>query len=154
MNVGFTGTSKGMLPDQRAAVRSTLQTLLGFVAVKKAPLDCSFHHGDCIGADAEAHHIAKAIGYKVVIHPPSNPSARAFCSNDGFVDILHAKPYLVRNHDIVDASDVLVAAPKRMNEELRSGTWATVRYAAKQHKKIFIVWPNGIVSGYNEGAIG
>ena len=53
------------------------------------------------------------------------------------------KPPLDRNRDIVDACDVLIATPKDFVEELRSGTWATVRYARKQRKPLVIVWPNG-----------
>ena len=29
-----------------------------------------FHHGDCIGADAEAHDIAVAMACEIVIHSP------------------------------------------------------------------------------------
>jgi predicted Rossmann fold nucleotide-binding protein DprA/Smf involved in DNA uptake len=56
------------------------------------------------------------------------------------------KAPLDRNRDIVDAAAVLIAAPKEMTETLRSGTWATVRYARKQGKQVWIVWPDGTVS--------
>lgn len=35
------------------------------------------------------------------------------------------------------------AAPKDFKEELRSGTWATIRYAVKQQKRVIIIFPDG-----------
>ena len=55
-----------------------------------------------------------------------------------------AKDYLVRNHDIVDVCDVLVATPGQKEEQIRSGTWATIRYARKIRKQIIIVYPDGL----------
>jgi hypothetical protein len=86
------------------------------------------HHGDCIGADAEADAIARKLGLAIVVHPPTDPKKRAFCSQPG--DRTHAPlPYLVRNHAIVEACNLLIAAPHTDREVLRSGTWATIRYA-------------------------
>lgn len=51
------------------------------------------------------------------------------------------KPPLKRNYDIVDACDILLAAPRTLTEELRSGTWATIRYARKTGKKYLILAP-------------
>ena len=53
------------------------------------------------------------------------------------------KRYLERNRDIVDACDILIACPRTLKEELRSGTWATVRYARKVGKPVAILWNNG-----------
>jgi len=52
--------------------------------------------------------------------------------------------YLVRNQDIVNECDVLVATPKENNEVLRSGTWATIRRATKAKKPVLIVNPDGM----------
>ena len=100
-----------------------------------------FHHGDCIGADELAHEFASDIGYNVIIHPPEDKSKRAFCSHDyNDIKILRPKAYLVRNIDIVNASNLLLAFPKDPNkEELRSGTWATIRYARSINKPVIIV---------------
>ena len=57
--------------------------------------------------------------------------------------ILQEKEYLVRNHNIVDSTDMLIGCPKEMQEQLRSGTLATIRYAKKKNKKIIIIFPNG-----------
>lgn len=128
MLIGFTGTSKGI---------PTLQ-LLGAARLLNA--DDEFHFGDCVGADAQVWYMANRIGCWTVSHPPSNPKARAFCKANV---VLTPRPYLIRNHDIVDACDKLIATPHTTREEQRSGTWATIRYARKQDKHIIIVGPDG-----------
>lgn len=136
MIVGFTGTQHGMSRPQAATLAAGLRLL--FTAGDE------FHHGDCVGADAEAHAIAAGIGFRIVVHPPTNPSKRAWCEGV----IRPAKPYLVRNHDIVDETDVLIATPRELTEELRSGTWATIRYARKLMRKLCVVGPDGKVIEY------
>ena len=126
MIVGFTGTKQGMTVFQQ----DTLCRLLA----KYRPVE--FHHGDCIGADHQAHLIAKKLGIRIVVHPPDNPKARAYCDADL---TMPEKSYLERNHNIVDCSDLIIAAPKSQREQLRSGTWATVRYTRKQQKDLVIL---------------
>ncbi|HET8688494.1 MAG TPA: hypothetical protein VFM18_17925 [Methanosarcina sp.] len=102
-----------------------------------------FHHGCCIGADSEAHHIAVVNRCHLVFHPPINQSKAnlsLICDEER-----PAKEYLDRNHDIVNETDWMIACPKSQTEELRSGTWATVRYARKQKKQIVIIYPDGSV---------
>lgn len=54
------------------------------------------------------------------------------------------EPYLARNREIVNASDLMIAAPFEYFEEMRgSGTWATIRYTQRRRKTLIIVWPNG-----------
>ena len=93
-----------------------------------------FHHGDCIGADEEAHLIAARIlgEERIWIHPPRKKGKRAFCTSP---HILPVDDYLPRNRSIVTMTDALLAAPKSMTEEFRgSGTWMTIREAERQHK--------------------
>ena len=130
LHVGFTGTKRGMTREQKHRLQKFLTV--------KAPHE--FHHGDCVGADAEAHHIAFVYGADIVVHPPTNTSKMANCKN---ATRLPPKPYIERNHDIVDAVDVVVAAPGERDEQLRSGTWATIRYARKQGKQVYILFPDG-----------
>jgi len=119
------------------AQRERVESLLCLLGGKE------FHHGDCIGADEEAGVIAALAGYKVVVHPPEDAKARAFT----FGDIMLAPlPYLQRNHEIVDVTDVLIAVPdSEKNIKRGSGTWATVRYAVKVGKPVRIVLPDGLV---------
>jgi hypothetical protein len=102
------------------------------------------HHGDCIGADSLADDLAAELGYTIVIHPPVDDRKRAFCERRG-VRMEHvAKPYLERNHDIVTACDILIAVPHTPHEEVRSGTWATVRYAQRHCKPIIMIFGNEV----------
>jgi hypothetical protein len=137
MKIGFTGTAKGMTDKQ---IRILQNQLLIFKPKE-------FHHGDCVGADADAHRIALALNILVVVHPPIDDKQRAFCGARGKrgpkVSFTELKPYLERNHDIVDACDVLIATPAQRNEVLRSGTWATIRYARKKGKEVIIINPEG-----------
>ncbi len=130
MHIGFTGTQIGMSDSQRKAIHGALLGLFQTGSV--------FHHGDCIGADAEAHNIAVALGYRIIIHPPLNESKRAFCKGADMT--VPALPYLERNKIIVNATTSLVAAPKGP-EELRSGTWSTVRYAKRIGRPVTIFMP-------------
>lgn len=130
MSVGFTGTQIGLTDYQIEHLIHTLQELGN---------NQEFHHGDCIGADALAAFHAHRLGFEIVCHPPINSSKRAWTKFH--TKEWEAKEYLVRNHDIVDCSDILIACPKTVEEELRSGTWATVRYARKKNKPIQIIYP-------------
>lgn len=49
------------------------------------------------------------------------------------------------NREIVDESDVLIACPPIVDEEPRSRTWATVRYARSLDKEVVVIYPNGFV---------
>lgn len=124
--IGFTGTRKGMTDSQLAEVEKVLSAYKGNHRLPQ------FHHGDCIGSDAQAHSIAKDLGYWVVVHPPINPEYRAYCEGD---QILKPLPYIVRNHAIVDACEILIATPAEVHEVLRSGTWATIRYARTMNRR-------------------
>jgi hypothetical protein len=121
--IAFTGTQEGMTARQKRKLRIILECALAY-----EPRSI-LSHGDCIGADAEAHGIALDVGLRISIHPPSDPKKRAFCSNEAV--LWNPLPYLERNKQIVNGSRFLIVAPKSRKEELRSGTWSTKRYAEK-----------------------
>jgi hypothetical protein len=103
----------------------------------------AFHHGDCVGADAEAHAIALERSLRIYLHPPDVDAKRAFCPEASFT--FAPRPYLERNRAIVNACRVLIAAPSQSAEVLRSGTWATVRYARRTRRlHIYILEPLGM----------
>jgi predicted Rossmann fold nucleotide-binding protein DprA/Smf involved in DNA uptake len=132
MILGFTGTRAGMSYAQKTELARLLD--------EKFRMNLGeFHHGDCLGSDAEAHAIAIEKGWRVVIHPPDKSFARAYCT--GAVDTLMPSPFLERNHRIVNLCNVLIATPEYHVEQLRSGTWATIRYARQQQKQIIIINP-------------
>lgn len=132
--VGFTGTQRGMAEQQMLAFRRLL-----FLFEWKV-----FHHGDCIGADAQAHEIAVERGMTTVAHPPEIDTKRAWVLADA---TRMARSYLDRNRDIVDETSYLIATPGEFEEQLRSGTWATVRYARSLKRCIWLVFPDGSVLG-------
>lgn len=113
---------------------------------------CEFHHGDCVGSDAQAHTIVRGVmmvggavlkddprtvgNCKIVVHPPIIRTHRAYCPGD---ETRFEKEYLIRNRRIVIETDIVVAAPKSAEEEIRSGTWSTIRYARKLGREVRIV---------------
>ena len=130
-SVGFSGSRSGMTKSQINKVDSLLtDDLLTKVS----------HSGDCIGADEDFYKLSISHGLYLIGHPPNQDKLRAFCE---FNEIRETKSYIVRNHDIVDESNWLLFTPLTSIEILRSGTWATIRYAKKKNKEGFIVWPNG-----------
>lgn len=134
MRIGFSGTREGMTASQSHAVRRILaENLLDSVDPEE------FHDGDCVGADDQAHGIASDLGYWLHLHPPIEESLRAFNG----ANVFHPrKPYLRRNEDIVNMTDMLVATPKSM-EDRGGGTWATIRFAQRKNKKLAVIAPDG-----------
>ncbi|NJN63546.1 MAG: hypothetical protein HC882_00835 [Acidobacteria bacterium] len=132
--LGFTGTRIGMTSLQQNTLRDAL------VGVK------ILVHGNCIGADDQANQIAMDLGIVREIYPSNIPGRREHRSLLGA--LVHApSPPLVRNKRIVKRCDLLFAAP-RGPETVRSGTWATIRYARKVGKRILVVMPNGILTTF------
>jgi hypothetical protein len=92
--------------------------------------------------------IAKRLGYKIQVHPPINDKARAFVQDADIT--LPEQLYSVRNHDIVRASDILIAVPATDGERQRgSGTWATLRYAQKLKKPHIVIFLDGRIKRGN-----
>lgn len=141
MHIGFTGTQRGATPEQRSTLCSIIYRL-GLEADQ--PL--VGHHGLCIGADKQFHNIMMELGYRVIIHPPMD-QRKTFSVKPGWTALctfLPPKSFLDRNFDIVRDSSVLIATPAGIREELRSGTWSTVRRARILHRPTYIIWPNGL----------
>lgn len=138
-HIGFTGTRHGMTSAQWQGVYRLMGLYRAIV----------FHHGDCVGADYEADMIARTwFVDKLVIHPPVMRTLRAYCQVRGLPykdEILPEKPYEQRNRDIVQASDLVIAAPPSEQEQPFGGTWQTVRLAREYNKPCKVVLPSGIV---------
>jgi hypothetical protein len=120
MKIGFTGTRNGMSQSQKEH----------FVLKCDELGITEFHHGDCEGADAEAHDIVREFFPHVWIevYPPKSTYLQAYRKGDKH----HApEEYLTRDHNIVNNTEYLIGAPKSDVEERRSGSWATIRYARK-----------------------
>lgn len=132
--LGFTGTQRGMTDRQWRVCQDLLKRRLRPVAA---------HHGQCIGADADFHDLCLTLEIPVTLHPPTNRSKVAWCP--GAVEIRRPRPYLERNREIVRACNTLLATPAQDEEQLRSGTWATIRYARKSKRDVVLVFPDGTV---------
>jgi hypothetical protein len=151
MILGFTGTLNGMTNEQCIAATLRIAGLRPGV----------FIHGGATGADSDAHHIIvhhllpNGLPHTIEIYPEDSPVRKRYAywlrphhriaaKASGRDLILHRpdKP-LARNHTIVQRCDHLLATPATFKEHLRSGTWATIRYARKAGKAITIIRPDG-----------
>jgi hypothetical protein len=147
--IGATGSKDGGTPAQLVTLRQFL-----------LPVSTELHHGMCIGVDKQAHDIVLELNANdltkgsrwIAGHPGFNPvkpddlSKRADCT--GLNETWKPKPFPDRNRDIVDACDLLVAVPSTNDEQLRSGTWATVRYADRIGKLVLIILRDGSIKPY------
>lgn len=128
MIIGVTATQQGLTDRQKRLVREEL------IALGATEL----HHGDCIGGDADIHQIAVELDLYIIIHPPRNESKRAFCEAH---ETRRALEYLDRNKNIVLESNFLIGCPRYNREELRSGTWSTIRFARRIAKDYVVILP-------------
>lgn len=140
--VGFTGTREGLTAPQEVALRE----LLGLLQPNQ------FHHGDARGADALAATICNNMKLRptIICHPPLRSAMRAFTL---FNDKSYPKDdYHPRNRNIVHCSDLLVACPQLVRKRQdKGGTWYTIKFAEKQGRSVYAVWPDGTVSTPEEG---
>lgn len=134
VNVGLTATQLGLSTRQLRAFEWLLETF-------KVE---NIHHGDCVGGDDQLGRKAHNLGYRLVSHPCTIVRKRAYVESSEYRDM---KPPLDRNKDIVNETFMLWGFPKGQ-EELRSGTWSTIRYARKQHKPVLIIYPEGMMEGF------
>ena len=137
MILGFTGTRDGMTQRQKDWVVRLFEMYKPVGVV----------HGMCIGADAQFHELALA--YKKEYYPQLRIVGRPCTIKRDQMQIRYADfqtvhgemPPLIRNQEIVDSCTKLIACPKLMVEEIRSGTWATIRYARRSVKHLLLIWP-------------
>lgn len=131
----FTGTQKGMTPHQKIVLKYQF---------KKEQLGW-LYNGSCIGADEQAANIALDLGIKVECLPgkPIGDPKRVIIKRASVTRLVEEP--LKRNRIMVNLSDLLIATPGEYEEQLRSGTWYTIRYARLQEKRIIIIFPGGEV---------
>src|SRR5438034_5874789 len=122
IRIGFTGTRDGMTAVQMRAVHDYL-VYVRRVSDSEDIERYEFHHGDCIGSDAQGHVIATVLRYWTVAHPPLNTRFRAWCKAG---EIREPKDYLARDWDIAQETGELIATPKDFSPRPRpGGTWTT-----------------------------
>lgn len=148
MIIGFTGTRNGMSRAQKEQLMFVLTYLVPLSLDINEEDQTEFHHGGAEGADTEADGLANLRGFAIVIHPcpgvVTDAGGLGSNGNGRFKghNVLRWEPVLpplVRDKNIAKICDVLIAAPKSDKEEIRSGTWATVRYAREALKPVIIL---------------
>lgn len=133
MKIGFTGSQKGMTEFQLKEVE--------LILISNERSVTEVHHGGCIGADELFHQLCLKLGLPIpIVHPASDVSPLKWAHLPVATYRL-ALPALKRNRDIVDSSDLMIATPSQNHEVLRSGTWATIRYAKSIGKVIHVIYP-------------
>lgn len=131
--IGFTGARDGMTDKQKAKV----QNILAYMEWPR----WSGLHGDCLGADEDFHNICRAMKREVLQRPCILANQRAYTDAK---EIAKPKNPLVRNKEIVDQASGMIACPSGDVEQLRSGTWSTIRYARlSDHRQLVVVFPDG-----------
>lgn len=129
---GFTGTRAGMRPFQFGMVRRVLS--------EGQPL--VFLHGGAVGSDFEAHGIWRELCPDTLanVWPADEKRALQFLKSPR-VKIEPVMPPLDRNVEIVKRSDMMIATPHSEKEEIRAGTWHTIRQALRIGCPTLIIWP-------------
>tara|TARA_R110002020_G_scaffold123630_6_gene280375 strand:+ start:191 stop:601 length:411 start_codon:yes stop_codon:yes gene_type:complete len=122
--------------------KPTIEQFKSFCSIFTELSPVEFHHGCCTGVDTVTSRLVSSSdpGIVIVGHPPIiTTNIGKYKSNYNW----EPKDYLVRNKDIVKSSEVMIAMPPTEFEVLRSGTWATIRYAQKTNTKLYIIKPDG-----------
>lgn len=160
---GFTGTRRGMTPAQRQAALDYLM----------ADWPAQIMHGGAEGADDEIDEIVAPIYWEKgtgagrllssifqvsmpIIVLPTDATRQAMWNGHStplgppkafaaIRDVWGPSEPLARDRIIARRCTRLLACPGQAAEIVRSGTWATVRYARLAHKPITIIFPNGSV---------
>jgi len=116
-SVSFSGSSKGLLPNQMAMLRDVMRCLKNEMAL------IHFHHGDWAGAAVEAHHYVMGLsgstpagelprtnGPVVYSHSPDERDAGAAVPQCvGHINRPRRTAY-IRNQDMIDESTLLLYA--------------------------------------------
>lgn len=153
LDIGFTGTRRGMTMQQLHHVRKTLRK----IESQYRSYELWAHHGDCVGSDEQFHELAIASDFNMHIHPPSNPKLRAYCEHAnhalGRITIVEStKPYKIRNGDIVRTSNLMICTPhlhEKDGSQIYSGTWSTIRIARLRKVPYVIYYSDGRREGGN-----
>lgn len=125
-------------PDEEYAKYLVYKTLIGLAGVDE------FTTGGAYGIDTIAAETAVQM-FPDIVHRlciPAAPFNRSlsgpYTIQYGPVGKTQSEAYMARNDLIVFYTDVLLAWPMTKTEELRSGTWATVRRARRLGKEVRI----------------
>jgi hypothetical protein len=137
MNLGITATQTPG-PDAERLIREHL-----------AQYDPAFTvviQGCCIGVDTIVAMIARDMGFEVGGIVPANTykvDQRALQACHWLHHMNPGTSFMQRNDEIILRADKLAAFPKTATEQLRSGTWATIRRGWKKRIPVYIISVGG-----------
>jgi hypothetical protein len=119
--LGFTGTQYGMTDKQKSKAEAFLRTINPDKVI----------HGCCIGADKQFVEITRKVFPTIEIEAfPSNIRNKTSAIARSLSDKVHdPETSLRRNKRMIGLISYLLACPSGDTEQMRSGTWATIRYA-------------------------
>lgn len=136
MIIGFTGTRAGMSHEQIVTVIKILMRIFG-ASLFQRPMAL---HGDCVGADADFDALCRGLGMPTTCRPCTLEKLRAYTPA---AVIAEPTAPMMRNKDIVDDADVMIACPLTEEPIPHSGTWATIGFSEKKKVDLHIVYPDG-----------
>jgi hypothetical protein len=135
VEISFTGTREGYNEWQAEQLGDWLSKHKNRITIAA--------HGCCIGSDIQFHRLVRKIcgnSVFIAIFPSDHALTKAPIPDDADF-VAEPAPPLERNRTIVDTGyDQLLATPAQMGEQLRSGTWAAIRYARKRKVPDEIFW--------------
>lgn len=137
MILGFTGTHRVPLPEaqQRALVAYLIKDLPTTVL-----------HGGAPGSDEMFHDLLAELAPETIVEIyPGSADRYRYWHRRHPLGLHYSQPPLVRDKLIARRCDRLLGCPAQVEEIIRSGTWATVRYARAAHKPITLILPDGSV---------
>ena len=129
MKIGVTGTREGANDRQLMNVIAFMESL---------GTGHELHHGDCEGVDVQVAAAAKALGWRIVCHPPKSDETQGHFGGD---EVRQPLGYLHRDRNIVDETSMLIVVPLQNEWQSKGGTWYTHDYATRQGKPVSIFYP-------------
>lgn len=139
LHLGFSGTRYGMTLLQRRAVYRV------FRWYRDNRNAITVHHGSCVGADAEAHDIARMLGLAVALHPgvsaDGSSPLRAECAMLEGERVWMPRDFRTRNAAIAACTGVLVAAAGDDTED--RGTAHAISCAVKLERPVVVASADG-----------
>jgi hypothetical protein len=141
LHVASTGSRYGMTEQQ-------LELTEIFALMVSKLFSVHFHHGDCVGSDLRCAQIFNEFGHKTYAHPGHIPEYRA---NHPSTIIYRPDNTLERNKIMAKVADIMFAAPKEMQKQVRGGgTWTTIKYANALDTPGLVFLPDGTAKKFSD----
>lgn len=131
MNICISGPARELTEEE--------EVLIDFMLSRILKDEDKFISGGAIGVDACGTWVAYDTGHWVdLVVPATLPWDEGLSVYAQGIFPIEGD-YMDRNDALAERGDVLVAFPETAEEELRSGTWATIRRFRKAGKPVIII---------------